>query len=304
MTTQIPTIEIAIFAYNAEKNIQKVLKSLGSQKRGKYRILRISVYSDGSTDNTVRLAKALDNPKINIINARKRRGFASSVKKAILATESDLLIMLNDDISISNKSFVANIVKCFHSENDIGLVCSNIVPLPGVNFVEKAVISGFNAYKKTALQFNSGNNRFTCDGKSMTVSKALIKALNLRIPDSNMGNVDLYLYVQCMKLGFKYRFARDSVLYFKCPSTSSDFIQWQIRNYLTHQMFYKKHSELAQTELHLPVVAFIINRCAEFIRNPMGSVYIYVLGLVCTFKSLRYDSRFNPKWETILSSKE
>ncbi len=303
MTTHVSTIEVAIFAYNAEKNIQKILTSLLGQKGTGFKIRQILVYSDKSTDNTIQLAQAFGNPKIRVINAKERKGFASTAKRAMLAIKSEFLIMLNDDISIPDKHFVANIVKCFHRESNVGLVCSNIEPFPGKNFVEKAVISGFVAYKKTAMQLNSGNNKFTCDGKSMTVSKGFIDSLNLRVPDSNMGNVDLYLYVECMKLGFKYRFARNSLLYFKSPSTSSDFIRWQVRNYATHQMLLRNSPKLSQDEIYLPMGVFFINRLREFIRNPIGSTYIYILGLICSFKVLRQSRSFNPMWETVLSTK-
>lgn len=78
-----PLISVIVPAYNAEKSITKCIFSLLRQNiKESYKII---IVNDGSTDDTLTEIKSFkDNPRISIIDKKKRRCFYStkySIKK-------------------------------------------------------------------------------------------------------------------------------------------------------------------------------------------------------------------------------
>ncbi|OGG12589.1 hypothetical protein A3D77_04600 [Candidatus Gottesmanbacteria bacterium RIFCSPHIGHO2_02_FULL_39_11] len=220
-----PTVDIVIAAYNAEQNIKRLLSSLVQQREDGFMISNIVVHSDSSSDHTVELASSIQDTRLRIINSKKRLGLANVVKKAIKKTKANYLNILNDDIVIANDEFIINIIKLFLKDKEIGLVSSNIIPFKGKTFTERSVVSGYNAFKRTALELENGNNYLTSDGKSLTLSRKLIQKIILNIDQKTMGNVDLFLYLECIRVGMKFRLAKNSTIYFKCPSNAKDFVR-------------------------------------------------------------------------------
>lgn len=94
-------LEIVIPALNEEKSIEKIiLRSLDARDA----IIRttfidkvaITVVSDGSTDNTVTIAKKFTN-EINLIVFKKNKGYGAAIKEGWRQSDADLLSFLDAD---------------------------------------------------------------------------------------------------------------------------------------------------------------------------------------------------------------
>ena len=216
---------VAIPAYNAEENIRYLVDSLLIQKETNFLIKKIIVYSDASTDKTIKSLQNIKNRKLLLIDSTKRRGFAGAVK-FILRNYilSDAVLLLNDDIIITDNSFVEKIVNKYSKAQNAGLVCANPMPLKSNRFIENAVSSGYFAYKRMSMYLSNGINIFTCDGKLMLLSREFINTINLPKNESLMGNVDAYFYFVCKKNKFNYIFVPNALYYFRSPSTIADFV--------------------------------------------------------------------------------
>ncbi len=78
-------------AYNEEKTIAAVLRVLKKIKK----IKEIIVVSDGSTDNTVKVAKSF---KVTVIDLEKNRGKGGAMKKGLENNSADVLLFLDADL--------------------------------------------------------------------------------------------------------------------------------------------------------------------------------------------------------------
>lgn len=84
-------ISTIIPAYNEEKTIAEVIKTVKKVSE----INKIIVVSDGSTDNTVNIAKEL---KVKVFQMKANVGKGGAIKKGFENTDSDILLFLDADL--------------------------------------------------------------------------------------------------------------------------------------------------------------------------------------------------------------
>lgn len=176
---KIKTVSIGITAYNSEKNIKRLIVSILKQAVKEVHFEKLLIHSDCSSDKTVSIAKSIENKKIEIIESKKRIGFAGSVENVLKKNSSDVIILLNDDIIIEDDMFIEEIVIPFLENERLGLVSANLVPFQPENFIENAVRSGYMGYSNFAKQYKNGHNILTCDGKVLALSRQFLKVLQL-----------------------------------------------------------------------------------------------------------------------------
>lgn len=297
------TVSVGIAAYNAEQNIYRIVAALLNQREGNWSLSKIIVHSDASTDNTVKILKAIKSNKVTMIDNKKRTGFAGAIKTLMNSTPDDIVILLNDDILIRDRDLVSKLIKPFINEDNIGLVCGNPLPLKPKTFVEKAVVSSIRAYQKMSSTLNEGNNVYYCDGKIMVLNRSFVKKYKFPIDLKEMGNVDWYTYFLCIKEGFKFRFVKQAKVYFRSPYTIGDFIKLFTRNNAMMESMHKKFGQLFEREQKKPTLLFWRCLLAEFLKNPLGCLFIFTLSFYITSKSKKYSKNFNPTWNVVTTSK-
>lgn len=86
------SITIGIPAYNEEANIGFLIKQIFSQKTDEVTVDRIVVFSDGSTDRTVQIARGFKSEKVLIIAAKHRNGKDHGMNQIIQNTDSAIPI--------------------------------------------------------------------------------------------------------------------------------------------------------------------------------------------------------------------
>lgn len=225
-----PTVSVAITAYNAEKNITRLVKSILSQNIKTFVLKEVVVHSDTSNDSTVIFARSIKDKRLKVVDSKVRLGFADSLIKLVKKNQSDVLILLNDDIVVRDRNFLYKIIRTFQLSEKVGLVCCNAQPFESGSFIASAVRAGYKPYKKISEETRSGNNVFTVDGKVLCFSKVLCRNIQFPIDRSLMGNVDKFIYFSCINLNLQYKYVKNAVIYFKCPQTIQDFVNWQTRN--------------------------------------------------------------------------
>lgn len=83
-------------AYNSELFLQEAVESVLNQT---YQNLQVLILDDGSTDNTVAIAKQFTDPRIEVLASPVNRGQAHQLNLGILKAEGDFIcIMHSDDI--------------------------------------------------------------------------------------------------------------------------------------------------------------------------------------------------------------
>ena len=104
------TLIIGIPANNEEANIGYLLESLLKQKKGDYRIDKIIVASDGSTDRTIKITRQLKDQRVIAIDNKMRKGKPARLNQIVELFKSDVLVLLDADICIDDDSFIGKLI--------------------------------------------------------------------------------------------------------------------------------------------------------------------------------------------------
>ncbi len=270
-------ITVGIPTLNSEENICGLVRAIIGQRGSNFELVEVIVYSDGSTDSTVSNLKAISNKKLKLIVSRKTRGFAHGLQVLIDNFKGDLLVVLNDDLVLSSERSISSLVAAFGDKN-VGLVCGNYVPLEPKTFIEKAVLSSFNAYSKLKMSLRNGNNLYTCDGKVLAFSKGFAK--KLRLEAKQMGNADTIIYLSCLDLGYKYKFVKEKIVFFRLPQTIADLKNQTVRAKISRALAVNRFGDLAVRELDLPKALLLRELIIEFFKNPVGSLVLFFVNHV------------------------
>ncbi|WP_296970557.1 glycosyltransferase family 2 protein [Tepidanaerobacter sp. EBM-38] len=97
-------IAVVMPAYNEEKTIGNVLKPLSNHKL----IDEIIVISDGSSDNTAKIAKSY---KARVIELEKNQGKTNAVLIGVKNTDADIILMLDADLIGLNDEHITSLLQ-------------------------------------------------------------------------------------------------------------------------------------------------------------------------------------------------
>lgn len=300
-----PKISIGIPAYFAEKNIKILLEALVKQEEKHQTLLEIIVYSDGSTDDTIKEAKKVKDKRIRVIDAKKRKGMVEGFIHMLSIYKGDYFLLLNDDVYIDDKKLLEKIFLPLLNEKNIGLVSGSIKPFKPLGFVEKSGICAFNAYDRVNHNYKNGNTKYTCDGKILLLSNKLTKMLLKLGHAQNFGTLDAYLYFFCITKGLKYRHVKDAIVWFRYPQTLKEYINWTSRNNSNKRILAKTFgSSIVRKEYNFPKQILLKSKLIEAINHPIESVFIFFVGQYCNMKSRNISKNFNRTWDVITTTKD
>src|SRR5258708_22769035 len=194
---KIITVTVAHSALNEENNINKFLESVLAQKEEGFRLEKILVISDGSTDNTISVARSLKSKKIVIKEHKHRIGKSSRLNEIYDDLNSDILVQSDADVVFSHKYVIRDIISPLINEKDVAMCGGYPEPIEGSTFVENAVNSTFNVYAGLRSTFNGGNNSLSVDGRLLAYKKELVK--KIYVPKDMIAN-DAYTFFSCLTL--------------------------------------------------------------------------------------------------------
>ena len=97
---------VVIVTWNSGRWIERCLNSLlPEMKRG----LKVVVYDNHSTDDTVARARRFRNGSVEIVRSEENHGFAYGVNRSIAATGSEYILLLNPDCELEEGALSAMI---------------------------------------------------------------------------------------------------------------------------------------------------------------------------------------------------
>jgi len=299
-------VTIGIPAYQSEDNIAQLLQSLVNQKETGFTINEILVYSDGNTDSTAKFAAGVKDRKkrIQVILGKNRYGMSYGLKYMLNVAKGNIFVLINDDVLIKSTNFIGEMVSPFAKHKNVGLVSGNPQPLPANNFIQKAGISTFKAYERTRYSFRQGQNKMTCDGKALALHRDFWKQIKFPTDNSKLGNVDAYLYFSVLTLGFTYYHARKAVIYYDFPYTSKEYVKWTARNNANKALLRKQFGAIVDLEYKIPAIAHLRSLVIEMLKNPLGAIYIYGIGLIAKNRARSISKNFTPTWEVVSTTKK
>ncbi len=146
-----PKVSVIIPSYNHEKYISETIHSVLNQS---YQDFEIVITDDYSSDNTIKIIKEFNDPRIRLFCFPKNRGAAVAANNCIQEARGELIAMLSsDDIFTADK--LAKQVSYLEENQDVGAVFSyaHIIDDDGNDFNQEN-----HFYKQIFIQPN--RNRF------------------------------------------------------------------------------------------------------------------------------------------------
>ena len=94
-------LSVVVPVYNEEKTLSKIIKKVLEQKE----VFEIIIVDDGSSDNSVTIAKGFTSPKIHLVCHKKNLGKGAAVISGIKVAKGDALIIQDADLEYDPKDY-------------------------------------------------------------------------------------------------------------------------------------------------------------------------------------------------------
>ncbi len=195
-------VSIVIPAYNEEENIEKCIKSIQKQNypKNKYEIIMVD---DNSKDKTSEIAHRLG---VKVIRNKRNMGIAETMNRGIRASRGKYVITFHSDAEMIGKSWIKNMLKVLESDEKIGVVTSDRVPIfkKNISQIEKVHLYFAGAYSNinTKTPVNISWLPTRCD----VFKRELIKKVGLFNKKYRSSGEDIDMSTRIMKAGYKIVF--------------------------------------------------------------------------------------------------
>lgn len=294
------SVTIAICALNEEANIGKLLESIMIQREEDYKLERIWVISDGSTDKTVEIAKSFGK-KVEVTDYKERIGKSSRLNEIYTGVTSEIVVQPDADVILANPYVIRDLLLPFQEGKKIGMTGGNTIPLPAETFLEKAVNCTLEVYVPFRKTLKGGNNILSATGRLLALRKEVYR--NIKVPKDTIAN-DGFVYFCTITQGYLYRYAKTADVYFRSPQTLKDHISQNTRFSATHtwmKQFFPP--ELVEDEYHVPTIPFYIGMFKQFVKHPILSGYIFIINKYCALRAVILRKKINAIWDIVYSTK-
>jgi len=295
------TITVALSAYNEEKNILNFLRSVLMQKELGFELKQIWVHSDGSTDNTVRLAKSLKSEKIKIWDHKKRLGKSTWLNKIYNDLDTDILVQSDADVVFAHEFVLHDLIQPLIKNKKVGMCGGNPMPLAGKTYWEKVVRVAFEPYQEFRSTVKGGNNAFSAIGQILAYRKELVKKIAVPL---DMVTNDIFTYFFCLSLGWEYRYVKSAVVLFQSPRRLKDILRQNTRFHAGYNRMLQYFSRyLVKKEMRIPKSIYIKTLLKQFIKHPILSGTYYLINIYCLIRASRIGDKLTAKWPVALTTK-
>lgn len=296
-----PTITIGICAYNEAASITAVLHALAAQSERNYRLDRVIVISDASTDGTVDAVKAARWKKVSLIIGRSRMGKPARMNMLFKQTKSEILLTIDADVVITDLRFIEKLVRGFDKES-VMFISANASPLPGKSLLEIAVGSYYKARELNRSNFDYTKTAFGCRGTAEGFRRPFFQRLYLPL---NTINDDSYCYFACQQMAYDYRQIHDARVYFKSPHTISDFLKQHARYTRGgEQILSLFPEEIVKAKSYLPTEYRIRVALYQLLVHPVSYLVFKSMFFVLFARSFgKNTTSLDVRWSMVLSAK-
>ncbi|MCH7641143.1 glycosyltransferase [Patescibacteria group bacterium] len=272
------SVTIGITAYNEIKTIKSLISDLLRQETQLVSLDEIIVVSDGSTDGTTGAVRSVKDERVTLIEGKTRRGKANRQNEIIERTTSDILVLLDADTAIDDKSFLQELTKpIVFGKSD--MTSALLDEFPPRTFLEKSLDVSMKVKRVLFGEFKDGNNIYECHGPARAFTKSVYK--NLRFKDS-LGE-DMYSYFVALSQGKRFTFVPEAIIRYRLPSTYSDHSKQSVRFLNARQKYINEFGLKARLEFDIPFLVYLKTavKCLPIIlRNPAhSSAYLAVYSL-------------------------
>lgn len=301
MKTSRVKVTIGIPAYNEEANIGELIAHLLSQNGSGYKLDRIIVSSDGSTDRTVAIVNSINDKRVTLIDNKKRAGLGRGLNQIVKEANSEVLVLVDADIAIEDKSFINKLIEPV-TKDEKDLTSCKIKEKNPQNFIERTLYVSMRLKENLFESYRGGDNLFTCHGPARAMSKKMYK--KIFFPEGK-GN-DMYSYLYAKANGFFFKYVRNISVYYKLPGNMEDHKKQSLRFFASidsQRNYFSDDLLESETKIRLPsYISGAVKSIPLFFRYPMHIAFYVLLNAYLKVSSFKKFEQSN-LWSIAKSSK-
>ena len=222
-------VAIILVNYNGYKDSFDCIESINKINYKDYEII---IVDNGSTDDSLKKLKEIENDKLVLINAQRNLGFAGANNLGIkyaLENGSEFVLLLNND-TLVNFDFLSNLVNCYKNSE------KNTVVTPKIMYADKKNVIWFGGgtfSKLSGRTTHTGINEIDkaqCDieknitfmsGCCMLISKDTIIDVGLMDSDYFLYCEDLDYCCRLRKGGYYLKYCPSSIIFHKVNASTN-----------------------------------------------------------------------------------
>lgn len=294
------SITVGITALNEDKNIKNVLENLLTQKNTNNVLKKIIVVSDGSNDNTVKIARSVKSKKIVVYDFKKRNGMTNRLNFMFKKFDTDVFVKIDADLLPVNNNLLNEISKPFILKNRIGLVGGKLIATRLDSFTQKTINVARLTWDGIKDEYMAGNSFYSLPGGIYAISKEFAKFAIF--PKSVWSDVG-YLYYSCTANNFKYISNKKALVYLNLPNNFKDYIKQLSRYESQIDPLVSLFGNNVKRQFFIPKGILYKYKAISFIKFPIECLVLLMISLyVFIFKKV-FKKNAGAKWGTAKSSK-
>lgn len=293
------TLTIGIPAYNEGNNIGSLLQSLKSQKLESAKIVKIIVYSDASTDNTIALLNKMKMKTLEVILGKKRTGKSYAMNQIIKRTKSDVLALLDADILVRDRHMIEKLIEPILMEH-ADLTSARVKEFWTKSKFEEILKISMLLKKDIFESYKNGNNIYTCHGRARALSKKLYKSIKFK---TSVVAEDAYAYLFTIYNKFSYKFAKNANIHYRLPGTFKDHQKQSVRFIQSYKQLTSEFGvKFIDKETTLPPRMALPYVFKYFLKYPLTLVLYALIFCYMKFRSV-FVNEMKETWVIAESTK-
>ena len=259
-------ITIGICAYNEEKNIERTIRAIFSQKIKKCRIEEVIVVSSGSTDSTEDIVKRLSDeyPSVRLLPQKEREGKNSAVNLILDNKKTNISVLLNADNIFENENSLEQLIKPLQ-DDVVGMVGGHPIPTNS-----DKTMAGYTVQLMWKMHHHV----------SMQLPKTgeliAFRDVGTRLPTNMQSDEDI-LRMKLEKEGYMTVYAPDATILNHGPDTIRDYIKQRTRVNIG-EMYLKNNFEYElPTHNYRVLISAFLESVSEMRYSPMKMMFAVLL---------------------------
>lgn len=286
---------VGIMAYNEEANIADAIGAILGQELTAGHIAELIVVASGCEDGTVPIVSdiACRDPRVRLIEQKRREGKASAINLFIGAATSPVLLMVSADVLVEDGTIDA--LLSHFEDPGVGMAGGHPIPVnPETTFLGHAVHLQWRLHDRIARE-------------SPKLGEIVaFRNVVPRIPDDTAVD-EISIQALITQLGLRLVYEPEAVVYNRGPMTVRDFLRQRRRIHAGHLRIVEQQGYAASTMSSSRVLRALLS--SGSFTGPRSVVWsLGTVGLEATARALgRYDvGRRRPQhvWEIAATTKE
>lgn len=300
VSTRFPTVTIGIPAYNEAANIGRLLAQLRDQRTERFTLAEVVVVSDGSCDGTERIVRKLAelDERILLLADHGRKGKSVRMNEIIEHTESDILVLIDADISFSHPYVIAELVFPLIEDDEVMHTSGHALPLYPWTAVEKVAYAGAMAWERARRMVSS--KLFFSEGRIRAFRRGMYK--RLRFPATSADEAYSFLFGE--KEGYRFVVVERAQVRYQLPTKLKEYVK-QMQRFIASEDVQAGNfdAEFIAPFYTMPWSVKLAAFSAEFLQRPLWS-FLYACSLPWSrLLRLLDQSDHEGVWTQIVSTK-